>query len=158
MKMRRWTGRILGAWVVRFLVFDAGVKVANATVAIEATTRLGYPAHLVPVIGAIELIGVALYVIPATAITGALLLTGFRGGATATQLRVGDPWFLFPVVVGALVWGALWLRDARVRQLLLPKAPRPATEPPSAADANPAEGRSSLPHRYAAPVQEAPLQ
>jgi len=147
MKMRRWAGRIAAGWVVLFLLFDAGVKVLNSTVAIEATTRLGYPAHLVPVIGLIELAVVVVYVIPATSILGAVLLTGFLGGATATQLRVGDPWFLFPVFAGALVWGALWLRDSRVAGLLLVKEGRAATE-----------DRPSKPTPYAAPVAETPLR
>jgi len=126
---RRWTCRIVNGWIVLFLVFDAGVKVLNTTVAVEATARLGYPAHFVPVIGLIELLGVLLYVVPATSVLGAVLLTGFLGGATATQMRVEDPWFAFPVAVGALVWGALWLRDSRVGVLLRGAPPRQPKEP-----------------------------
>ena len=147
MSMRRWAGRIAAGWVVVFLLFDAGVKVLNSAVAVEATTRLGYPAHLVPVIGLIELAVLVLYVIPATSILGAVLLTGFLGGATATQVRVGDPWLVFPVLVGALVWGALWLRDSRIGGLLLVKEPRAATE-----------DRPSERTPYSVPVEETPLR
>src|SRR5262249_22657779 len=118
----RWTGRAIGAWVVLFLAFDAGVKVLNASVAVEGTTRLGYPEHLVVILGIIELVSLIVYVWPRTATVGATLLTAYLGGATATQVRVEDPWFALPVVVGVLVWGALWLRDSRVRSLLLRNA------------------------------------
>jgi len=112
--MKRWTGLLIGAWVVLFLAFDSVVKLLRLDVAVEGTTRLGYPAGLVVIIGLIELVCLLAYVIPRTAPIGALLLTAYLGGATATQVRVEDPWFLFPVGVGVLIWGALWLRDPRV--------------------------------------------
>ena len=114
-KAGRWGGWLLGGWVALFLAFDAGVKVLNLDVAVDATTKLGYPAGLVAAIGMIELVCLVAYLIPRTAIVGAILLTGFLGGATATQVRVEDPWFAFPIVVGAMVWAALYLRDSRVR-------------------------------------------
>src|SRR5262245_31544349 len=116
-KGRRWTGRAIGAWVVLFLAFDAGVKVLNSKVAVDATTHMGYPEQLHVNLGVIELICLLVYVVPRTSIMGAALLTAYLGGATATQVRVEDPWFAFPVVVGVLVWGALWLRDSRVVRL-----------------------------------------
>jgi len=116
--MKRWTGLVIGAWVVLFLAFDSAVKLLGLDVAIEGTTRLGYPAHLVVIIGVVELVCLLAYVIPRTAPIGALLLTAYLGGATATQVRVEDPWFLFPVAVGVVVWGALWLRDPRLAGLL----------------------------------------
>src|SRR5262245_42025765 len=116
--MKRWTGRIIGAWVVLFLAFDAGVKVLNANVAVEGTRRLGYPEHLVVILGIVELASLIVYLVPRTAPLGAMLLTAYLGGATATQVRVENPWFVLPVVLGVLVWGALWLRDFRVRSLL----------------------------------------
>lgn len=115
--MKRWTGLVIGAWVVLFLAFDSAVKLLRLDVAVEGTTRLGYPEHLVVIIGVIELACLLAYVIPRTAPIGALLLTGYLGGATATQVRVEDPWFLFPVAVGVLTWGALWLRDPRISAL-----------------------------------------
>jgi hypothetical protein len=108
----RWAGRIVSGWIVLFLVFDAAVKLLRLPAAVEATARLGYPAELVFAIGVIELLCVALYVTPRTAVVGALLLTAYLGGATATQVRVEDPWFLFPVVIGALAWAGLLLRDS----------------------------------------------
>ena len=116
--MKRWTGLVIGAWVVVFLTFDGAVKLLGLDVAVEGTTRLGYPAELVVIIGLVELACVLAYVIPRTAPIGALLLTAYLGGATATQVRVEDPWFLFPVGVGVLIWGALWLRDPRVVAIL----------------------------------------
>src|SRR6187200_3103634 len=117
--MKRWTGLVIGAWVVLFLAFDSAVKLLGLDVAIEGTTRLGYPAHLVVIIGVVEFVCLLAYVIPRSAPIGALLLTGYLGGATATQVRVEDPWFLFPVGVGVLVWGALWLRDPRIGAVLV---------------------------------------
>ena len=116
--MKRWTGLVIGAWVVLFLAFDSAIKLLGLDVAVEGTTRLGYPADLVVIIGLIELGCLLAYVVPRTAPIGALLLTAYLGGATATQVRVEDPWFLFPVGVGVLTWGALWMRDSRVGGLL----------------------------------------
>ena len=104
--------------MVRFLLFDSGLKVMKLAPAVEATVRLGYPARLVLAIGIAELICVVLLVIPRTSILGAILLTGYLGGATATQVRLEDPWFFFPVVISLLVWGGLYLRDERLRALL----------------------------------------
>jgi len=117
-KKRMWAGRIICALVVLFLLFDSGLKVMKLAPAIEATARLGYPTRLVFAIGISELIRVVLFVIPRTSILGAILLTGYLGGATATQVRVEDPWFFFPVVIGGLVWGGLFLRDERLRALV----------------------------------------
>ena len=123
--MKRWAGIVIAAWVVLFLAFDAAVKLLGLDVAVEGTTRLGYPQHLVLIIGLVELVCLLAYVIPRTAPIGALLLTGYLGGATATQVRVEDPWFLFPVAVGVLSWGALWLRDPRVGALFFGTSTNP---------------------------------
>jgi hypothetical protein len=117
-KKRLWAGRIINALMVLFLLFDSVLKVMKLAPAVEATTRLGYPARLVLTIGIAELICVVLLVIPRTSILGAILLTGYLGGATATQVRLEDPWFFFPVVISLLVWGGLFLRDERLRALL----------------------------------------
>jgi hypothetical protein len=98
-----WAGRIISALMILFLLFDSALKVMKLAPAVEGTARLGYPTSLVFPIGIAELICVALFVIPRTTILGAILLTGYLGGATATQVRLEDPWFFFPVVVGALV-------------------------------------------------------
>jgi hypothetical protein len=107
--------------VVSFLLFDGGVKVFFPMPAIEATGNLGYPARLIFPIGVIELVCLAVYLVPQTSPLGAVLLTGFLGGAVATHFRVGNPllgFTLFPFYVGALLWGGLLLRDARLRVLV----------------------------------------
>jgi len=113
-----WAGRIITGLTVLFLIFDATVKVLKLPVAVEGTVRLGYPARLVVAIGLVELICLATYLFPRTAVLGAVLLTGYLGGATATQVRLEDPWFFFPVVIGVLVWGGLFLRDERLHALI----------------------------------------
>lgn len=118
-----WAGRVLSALAILFLAFDTVIKVLNLPPAVEATTQLGYPAGLVVTIGLIELACLVLYAIPRTAIIGALLLTGYLGGAIATQVRAGAPLFpvVFPLIIGALVWGGLVARNARLRALLSPQ-------------------------------------
>ena len=120
-----WTGRIFVALVFLFMLFDGGIKVLRLAPAVEGTTRLGYPASVVVPIGLVALVSAFLYVIPRTSILGAILLTGFLGGASATQVRVQDPWFFFPVVIGVLVWVGPFLLDERLRALIplrIPKA------------------------------------
>lgn len=115
---QRWAGRIVSALVVVFLIFDCAVKVMRLPVAVEGTGRLGYPTHLVFAIGIVELICLVLFVIPRTSILGAILLTGYLGGATATQVRLENPWFVFPIVFGILVWAGLFLRDNTLRAFI----------------------------------------
>lgn len=122
-----WTGRILSALVVLFMLFDGGIKVLRMAPAVEGTTRLGYPASLVLPIGLAALVCAFLYAIPRTSILGAVLLTGYLGGATATQVRVQDPWFLFPVVIGAMVWVGPFLLDDRLRALIPLRSPKVAS-------------------------------
>ena len=110
-------GRIITALTVLFLLFDGAVKVLNLSAAVEPTTRLGYPAGIVIGLGIIELACVVTYLLPRTSVLGAVLLTGYLGGATATHVRIGDPFF-FPVVIGIMVWAGLYLREERLRPLL----------------------------------------
>jgi hypothetical protein len=116
-----WSGRIVSWLAILFLLFDTVIKVLNLAPAVEATTQLGYAAELVAVIGLIELACLTLYTFLRTAILGAILLTGYLGGATATHVRAGSPLFslVFPLLIGAMVWAGLLLRDARLRALLL---------------------------------------
>src|SRR5687768_4323412 len=102
-----WVGRSISAFAVLFLIFDSVIKVLNLAPAVEATTQLGYPASLVIGIGVLELACLAVYVIPRTTVLGAILLTGYLGGAIATQVRADSPLFsvVFPVIIGALIWG-----------------------------------------------------
>jgi hypothetical protein len=115
-----WAGRVLGGLPALFLLADGGMKLLKPAAVVEATLELGYPESSIVGIGVVLLASTVLYLMPRTAILGALLLTGYLGGAVATHVRVGAPPFndLFPVVFGALLWGGLWLRDSRVRDLL----------------------------------------
>jgi hypothetical protein len=116
-----WSGRILSALAVLFLVLDASVKLLGLPLAMEATKQLGYSADSIFGIGLVECILLALYLIPRTAPLGVLLWTGYLGGAIATHVRIGSPLFshiLFPIYVAAFLWAGLWLRDRRVGALL----------------------------------------
>jgi hypothetical protein len=116
-----WAGRIVSGLVVLFMLFDGTIKVMRLAPAMEGTTRLGYSAGVVLPLGIIVLICVALYVIPRTSVLGAILMTGYLGGAVATNVRVSNPLFgyiLAPVYVGVLLWLGLFLRDDRVRALI----------------------------------------
>ena len=114
-------GWIMSGLAVLFLLFDTVIKVIKLAPAVQGTTALGYPESLVRGIGIIELVCLVLYVVPRTSILGAIFLTGYLGGAVATHVRVGSPLFthvLFPIYVAALIWGGLYLRDARLRALV----------------------------------------
>ena len=118
--LRLWAGRIISALVVAFMLFDGGIKVLQLAPATDASAQLGYSASQTLGVGLLALACLAVYLLPRTAILGAVLLTGYLGGAVATQVRVDAPIFsvVFPVIVGALAWGGLFLRDARLRALL----------------------------------------
>jgi hypothetical protein len=114
-------GGTLTGLVSAFLAFDVVLKVLQLPPAVDTTTQLGYPVETILWIGLIELMCLVLYLIPRTAILGAVLLTGYLGGAIATHVRVGSPLFgytFFPIYVAAMVWGGIYLRDARLRTLL----------------------------------------
>lgn len=116
-----WAGRILSGLSVAFLLFDSIGKLMMVPQVLEGSEQLGYPVSSVRGIGLVLLAGVVTYVIPRTSVLGAILLTGFLGGAVATHVRVDNPLFshvLFPVYVAAMIWGGLLLRDERLRALL----------------------------------------
>ena len=120
-KGQLWTGRVLSGIGVLFLVMDTVFKLVASQMAEEATAQLGYPGHLIPVIGWIEAILLVLYLIPRTSTFGALLWTGYLGGAVATHFRIGNPMFthqLVPIYIATLLWLGLWLRDRRLRAVL----------------------------------------
>jgi len=118
---RLWTGRTLTALAVLFLIFDAAVKLLRLAPAIEATTALGFTASVLVPLGTLEVLCLAVYLVPRTSVLGAILWTGYLGGAISAQLRAGNPLFsnvLFPVYIAVLLWGGLWLRNARLRALV----------------------------------------
>ena len=116
-----WAGRVLSTLAAVFMVFDGVIHVLKPAPVVQAFAQLGYPLSASVGIGVLELVFTALYVIPRTAALGAVLLTAYLGGAVATQLRAGSGWFetIFPVIIGAIVWAGLALRDARVRALVI---------------------------------------
>jgi len=115
-----WTGRILSAVPVLFLLGDGVMKLIKPPLVVEATTQLGYPESVIVGLGIVLLVCTISYVIPRTSVLGAILLTGYLGGATATHVRIGGPLFsiLFPGIIGLLLWGGLYLREERLRTLI----------------------------------------
>lgn len=118
-------GIALSGFAVLFLAFDTVIKLIRIQPVVDSFTQLGYPVSLARGIGALELACLAVYLIPRSAVLGAVLLTGFLGGAISTHLRVGDPLLshtLFPIYVAVMLWGGLFLRDARARALIAPRS------------------------------------
>ena len=112
------SGWVLTGFVGLFLLVDGGARLAGFVPYVEGMTKFGYAASLAPWIGLVLLLSTIMMLIPQTAAFGTILVTGYLGGATATQVRVQDAWFLFPVMRGIMSWLGLYLRDARVRALI----------------------------------------
>jgi hypothetical protein len=119
-KKRLWAGRIMSVLPALFLFLDGIMKLVKPVVVVEATVQLGYPESVILGLGIVLLTCTVLYLIPRTAVLGAILLTGYLGGAVATHVRVGNPLFsiIFPVIIGAMLWGGLYLRDEQLRSLI----------------------------------------
>ena len=117
-KGKLWAARIIGGLPALFLLVDAIMKLIKPAPVIEATVKLGYPESVIVGIGVALLVSTILYLIPQTSVLGAILLTGYLGGAVATHVRVQEGWFsiLFPVVFGVLLWAGLWLRDVGLQK------------------------------------------
>jgi hypothetical protein len=116
-----WAGRIVSGLVTAFMVFDAVIHLLKPAPVVEAFARLHLPLSLAVDLGIVELLCLALYVIPRTSILGAVLLTGYLGGAVAIQMTTSTSLFgeiLFPVYVGILAWGGIYLRDERLRAII----------------------------------------
>lgn len=116
-----WTSRVMRAVVVLFLLMDTGIHLAQPVQVVQAMNQLGFPPDTAVTLGMLELGLTALYVIPRTSILGALLLTGYLGGAVSAHMRVGNPVFeayIFPTLLGALLWGGLLVVDSRLRELM----------------------------------------
>lgn len=114
-----WTGRVMSALPGLLLLLDGVMKIAKPEPVVKATTEMGYPENIIVPLGVVLTISALLYLIPRTAVLGAILLTGYLGGAVDAHVRAGDGAFaiLFPVVFGIFVWGGLFLRDARLRAI-----------------------------------------
>jgi hypothetical protein len=119
-KGMRWTGIALSTVTVLFMLMDATMKLIKPAFVVEASAQLGFPGSTLRGIGLALLLSTLLYVVPRTSILGAILVTGYLGGAVATNVRAETPEFnlVFPVIFGILLWGGLWLRDQRLRTLL----------------------------------------
>lgn len=112
-----WTGRVISYLCILFLLFDAIMKIIRESHSVEGSVALGWPDTAIIGIGIILLVSTILYIIPATAILGAILLTGYLGGAIAIMFRAGQPYY-FPVIVGILLWTGLWIRDEKLRLMI----------------------------------------
>jgi len=120
-KKKPWGSYVLSGLAILFLLFDSIVKVLKTNIAVEGTIELGYPESTVVGIGLTALICTILYAIPRTSVLGAVLLSGYLGGAIATHVRLGNPLFshvLFPVYLALLIWGGLYLREPSLRLLI----------------------------------------
>ena len=122
-KARLWAGRVLSGIGVAFMLVDSAFKFSTHAAVEEATANLGWSMTLAPYLGAIALACTLLYVVRRTGVIGAVLMTGYLGGAVATHVRVGGPAFsiVFPFIVGAFFWAGLLLRDERVRAVVMGK-------------------------------------
>ena len=120
-KGRLWAGRVMSALPAIFLLMDGVMKLAKPATVVEHTVALGYDESVILPLGVVSLVCTVLYLVPRTAALGAILLTGYLGGAVASHVRHGDGLFAicFPVIFGALLWGGLVLRDERLRSVVL---------------------------------------
>jgi hypothetical protein len=117
-KKSLWAGRIISALPVLLLLLSGVVKLIKPAGVVQGFAHFGYSESVIVSIGIIELACTVVYLIPRTSILGAILLTGYLGGATATNVRIGDPLFLVPAILGVLVWGGLFFREPRLRALI----------------------------------------
>jgi len=113
-----WTGRIVTALIVGFMLFDGVLKISRVNAVLQGMSQSGFPRWEIVPIGVVALVCGILYAIPRTAVFGAIVLTGFLGGATVTELRLEHSTFVVPVVIGVLAWGGLYLRNEALRKLI----------------------------------------
>jgi hypothetical protein len=120
-KGQLWTGRILSGLAVLFMLFDTIIHALRGPQVVQGFAQLGFPLSIAIPLSIVEFIGIVLYVIPRTSVLGAILLTGYLGGAVAAQVRIGAPllgFVLAPVYVALFLWLGLYLRDERVRAVV----------------------------------------
>ena len=117
---QRWIGGVLSALASLFLLFDGIMKLVKPPTVVQSTLQLGYTESAILGIGLTLLVCTLLYIVPRSSIVGAVLLTGYLGGAVASNIRAGMPVFnvVFLMIMAALLWGGLWFRDLRVRNLV----------------------------------------
>jgi hypothetical protein len=116
-----WSGRVLSGLLILFLLVDGGIKLVPIEAVTETSLQLGIPTHLARTLGVLTLTGALLYAFPRTSVLGAILLTGYLGGAIYVHVRADSPLFshtLFGVYLGVIMWGSLWLRDPALRALI----------------------------------------
>jgi hypothetical protein len=116
-----WSGRVLSALVILFLLFDGAIKLVPLEIVTQTSLQLGIPTHLARTLGVLTLGGAFLYAFPRTSVLGAILLTGYLGGAIYVHVRADSPLFshtLFGVYLGVIMWGGLWLRDPALRAMI----------------------------------------
>ena len=113
-----WAGRVFSGIPAALVLFGAVLKIVKAQSVIEGMSQHGIPEYLVVLIGIVELICAVVYLIPSTAVLGAILMTALMGGATFTNVRVGDPTYVMTIILGVMIWAGLYFRDPRVRELI----------------------------------------
>ena len=117
-KAAQWTGYVMSAMPVLLVLMSSVMKLMKLPAVVDGFAKSGVPEKLIVPVGLIELTCVVVYLIPRTSVLGAILMTGLLGGATLTTLRIGDPTYPMPVVLGMLAWGGLYMRDLRIRELI----------------------------------------
>jgi uncharacterized membrane protein YphA (DoxX/SURF4 family) len=117
-KAKLWTGRIMSALPVLLMLFSGVMKLLKPVPVVQGFAKFGYPENLIFVLGILEILCCVVYLIPRSSVLGAILMTAYLGGATATNVRVGDPSSCITVLLGALVWGGLYLREERLLALI----------------------------------------
>ncbi len=117
-KAALWTGRVMSALPVLMLLMSGVMKLMKPKMVVDSFVQMGFSLGLLNGIGIAELVCTVIYIVPRTSVLGAILLTGYLGGAVCTTLRAGDPNFYMPAILGVLLWGGLYLRDPRLRVLI----------------------------------------
>jgi hypothetical protein len=117
-KVKAWISYVLSALPVLFMLMSSSMKLSRAPMVIEGMAKAGMSATVVVTIGAVELLCVIIYLVPRTAVLGAVLMTGYLGGAIMVHVRAGELTLIVPLLLGMMAWGGLYLRDARIRALL----------------------------------------
>ena len=123
-KKMLWAGRILSALVAALLLLSGVMKLVKPAPVVTGFAHFGYPESLIAIIGILEIVCTIIYLIPRTSVLGAILVTGYLGGATVTHVRIGDPAFYAPVVLGVVAWAGLFLREERLRALIPLRNPK----------------------------------